>query len=155
ARTVNHAISLCHALVFGACPAALFVGDVASGERYARLLIEQADKLGLARWRAYGHGYLGALAIKYGHVTEGLRLVRAGLAELRSYAFMRLMDFVIPEALFLAGEVAEGLSAVNRALTRSEETKERRLIAELLRIKGELLLIEGKIGVTTIENLFR
>ena len=42
-----------------------------------------------------------------------------------------------------AGQVAEGLAAVDQALARSESSEERWCIAELLRIKGELILLEN------------
>jgi predicted ATPase len=50
------------------------------------------------------------------------------------------------EALGHAGQIADGLVAIEEAIARSEETDERRLIAELLRLKGELLLLEGAPG---------
>jgi hypothetical protein len=49
---------------------------------------------------------------------------------------LRFMDFLMPEALYRAGEIAKGLATVDEAIARSEETEEHRLIAELLRIKG-------------------
>jgi predicted ATPase len=53
------------------------------------------------------------------------------------------MDFLMPEALYRAGEIAKGLATVDEAIARSEETEEHRLITELLRIKGELFLLQG------------
>ena len=41
------------------------------------------------------------------------------------------------------GESPEGLAVINEALARSERDEERWCIAELLRIKGELILREG------------
>jgi predicted ATPase len=41
------------------------------------------------------------------------------------------------------GQVAEGLTAIDDALAQSERTDERWNMAELLRVKGELLLREG------------
>ena len=40
------------------------------------------------------------------------------------------------------GQAAEGLAVVNDALERSQSNEERWCIAELLRIKGELVLLE-------------
>jgi predicted ATPase len=51
---------------------------------------------------------------------------------------------------------SEGLAAVNEAIDRSEHTEERGRMAELLRIKGELLLPQRAPGVTTAaEDHFR
>jgi predicted ATPase/DNA-binding winged helix-turn-helix (wHTH) protein len=143
ARAANHAMSVCHALVFGACPTALLAGDLASGEHYASMLIDHSARHGLARWHAYGCGYHGALVIKRGDVAAGLQLLRAGFDELGGFATLRFMDILMPEALYRAGEIAKGLATVDEAIARSEETEEHRLITELLRIKGELFLLQG------------
>ena len=156
ARAANHAMSLCHALVFGACPTALLAGDLASGKRYARLLMDEATRQDLGRWRAYGHGYQGALAIRGGHMAAGLQLLRAGFDELGGFTTLRFMDFLLPEALCRAGEIVDGLAAVDAAIARSEETEEQRLIAELLRIRGELLRLQGRAGAAAAaEDHFR
>jgi predicted ATPase len=42
-----------------------------------------------------------------------------------------------------AGEVAQGLAAIDRALERSERIEERWCVADLLRIKGELAVLDG------------
>src|SRR6185312_13223415 len=114
------------------------------------------DRHGLARWHAYGSGYRGALAIKRGDIAVGLQLLRAGLDELGGFATLRFMDFLMQEALCQAGEIVEGLATVEGAIARSLETEELRLVAELLRIKGELLLLQGgPRAPATAEDLFR
>jgi predicted ATPase len=50
---------------------------------------------------------------------------------------------LLAEALGRAGQIAEGLAAIEEAIERSEHTEDCWLIAELLRIRGELLLLEG------------
>jgi predicted ATPase len=55
-----------------------------------------------------------------------------------------------------AGEVDEGLATVDEALARTERNEERWCVAELLRIKGELLLLQaGPHAVVTAEDLFQ
>jgi predicted ATPase len=48
------------------------------------------------------------------------------------------------EALGPAGQVEQGLVAIDEALARSERTEARWCMAELLRIKGDLVLQEGR-----------
>src|SRR5439155_6475651 len=120
ARVSNHVLSICHALVFGACPTALLAGDVASGGHYVSTLTDYSTMHGLARWHAYGCGYRGALLIKRGDKAAGLQLLHAGSDELGGFATLRFM------------EIAEGLAAVDCAITRSERSEELRLLAELL-----------------------
>jgi predicted ATPase len=45
-----------------------------------------------------------------------------------------------------AGQIADGLAAIEEAIVRSERNEERWAIAELLRIRGELLLLQGGSG---------
>jgi predicted ATPase len=60
------------------------------------------------------------------------------------------------EALGRAGQIADGLATIEEAMERSERTEERWVTAELLRIKGELLLLEGASGATpAAEDHFR
>jgi len=54
------------------------------------------------------------------------------------------------------GQFGEGLSALDQAIARADETEERWSIAELLRIKGELLLLQGASRAAAIaEDHFR
>jgi hypothetical protein len=53
---------------------------------------------------------------------------------------------LIAETLGLAGPIADGLATVKQALAWSERTEGKRLIAELLRVKGELLLLQDGEG---------
>jgi predicted ATPase len=54
------------------------------------------------------------------------------------------------------GRVGQGLSALEVAIEQAEEAEERWSIAELLRIKGELLLLQGAPGAAAeAEEQFR
>jgi predicted ATPase len=60
------------------------------------------------------------------------------------------------EALGRAGQIADGLAAIAEAIEQSERTDERWAIAEMLRIKGELLLLQDAPGaVAAAEDQFR
>jgi hypothetical protein len=87
----------------------------------------------------------GALVIKRGDLVTGLRLLRAGLDELgearTSFWFFTLLG-QLSEALGRAGQIADGFAAIHGAIERCERTEERWALAELLRIRGELLLLE-------------
>jgi hypothetical protein len=75
--------------------------------------------------------------------------LRAGLDELgEARSALRSLTFLgeMAEAWGRAGQIADGLAAVEEAIEQSERTEERWVIAELLRIKGELFLLEGAPG---------
>jgi predicted ATPase len=50
--------------------------------------------------------------------------------------------------------VTERLAAIEEAIERSERTEERWSMAELLRVKGELLLLQGAPNATAAEEQF-
>jgi predicted ATPase/DNA-binding winged helix-turn-helix (wHTH) protein len=145
ARATNHALTLCDALALAACPIALLVGDLAAAEHYTGRLLDHSSRYALARYRRFGRGYQGVLAIKRADVATGLPLLRAGLDELGEpkFAVMPLMTFVMAEALGYAGQISEGLAVVAEAIAQSENTEGRSLLAGFLRVKGELLLLQG------------
>jgi predicted ATPase len=58
------------------------------------------------------------------------------------------------DALGRDGKAAEGLSIIDEALAQSERNEERWCVAELLRIKGELILRESTPQAATAEEHF-
>ncbi len=158
ARAANHTISLCYALGHAACPLALLTGDLAVAEHYGTMLLDHSTRHALAHWRACGRSFQGALVIQRGDVITGLRLLRAGFDEFgeAGSAVFRFIAFLMAEALGRAGQNAEGLAAIEEAIARSERTEEHWAMAELLRVKGELLLLQGAPGAAAAaEDHFR
>jgi predicted ATPase/DNA-binding winged helix-turn-helix (wHTH) protein len=159
ARASRHALSLCNALAQAACPIALFIGDLATAERWVAMLIEHSERHALAVWQILGRCLKGVLLIRCGEGAAGLPLLRAALEELRRTGYvLRYTGFlgVLAEGLGGAGQVAEGLVAIEEALERSERNDARWCMAELLRIKAELLLLEGAPNAAvTAEDHFR
>ena len=157
ARTTNHAMSLGLALALAACPIALLMGDLAAAEHHLEMLLDHSTRHALARWRAFGRAYQGVLAVQRGDLGVGLQLLRASFAEPGAAGSVpRHFTFLIAEGLGQAGQTAEGLATIEEAIVRSERSEERWAAAELLRIKGELLLLQGAPGATaTAEHHFR
>ena len=158
ARAANHIISLCVALAHAACPLALLTGDLAAAELYGTMLLDHSTRHALAHWRAYGRSFQGVLVIQHGDVLTGLRLLRAGFDEIgeAGSAVLRLIELLMAEALGRAGQNAEGLAAIEEVISRSERTEEHWAMAELLRVKGELLLLQAAPGAAAAaEEHFR
>jgi predicted ATPase len=158
AHAANHTISLCVALAHAACPLALLTGDLAAAEYYGTMLLDHSTRHALALWRACGPSFQGLLAIQRGDVITGLRLLRAGFDEFGEAGSVvsRLVAFQMAEALGRAGQNVEGLAAIEEAIARSERTEERWAMAELMRVKGELLLLQGAPGAAAAaEDHFR
>jgi predicted ATPase len=146
AQASDRAISLCYTLARAACPVALWVGDLAAAERYVSMLLDDSAKLAMAVWQAEGRCFKGMLLIKSGGDNTGLRLLRTALDELRetgSVLSESAFLCALAEGLAGTGQVAEGLATIEEALERSERSEGRWCIAELLRVKGELILLEN------------
>jgi predicted ATPase len=161
ARAANHAVSLCNALALGACLIALLVGDLAKAERYIGILLDHSKKSALPVSRAYGRSYDGVLAIERGDLDSGLRLLRAGLDDFeemtpRRYPTRPAFPAQLARALAGVGRIADGLAAIDEVLAWTADTEADWFIAELLRVKGELLLLQGAPeAAATAEDHFR
>jgi predicted ATPase/DNA-binding winged helix-turn-helix (wHTH) protein len=141
ARAIAHAISLSHALAVAACPVALWIGDLAAAQHYVEMLRDNATRHALPRWHVFGRCYQGMVVTQRGDVDAGLRLLRAAFDEpAAAGSARRLLVFLISAASGHVGQIADGLPAIEEAIMRSERTEEHWLIAELLRVSGELLL---------------
>jgi predicted ATPase len=143
ARATGHAISLCDALAQAACPIAMFIGDLPAAERAVAMLIDQSSVHELGPWNVLGRSWKGALLIKSGKFDIGLPLLRSAIEELREvrFAFYHTgLLGALAEGLASAGDVERGLSVIDDALARCEQKAERWYIAELLRVKGEILM---------------
>jgi predicted ATPase len=140
-----------------ACPVAFWVGDLSAAEHYVEMLLDHSTRHELGRWRVIGRCYEGMLVIQRGDVNTGSRLLRTVLGEPAAAGLApRLLSFLIAAASGHAGHIADGPPAIEEAIIRSEHTEEHWLIAESLRVSGELLLLRGEPGAAaTAEGHFR
>jgi predicted ATPase/DNA-binding winged helix-turn-helix (wHTH) protein len=146
ARASEHPASLAHALLLSACPVALFVGDLTLAERYIKAFMDLSVRHGVELWTLAGRCFGGVLLVKRGSIGAGLELLRSAFARVPQGGFTVFSTPVLAEiadALGRDGKAAEGLSIIDEALARSDSNEERWYVAELLRVKGELILREG------------
>ena len=85
---------------------------------------------------------------EYQKRATGLRLLRSCFQELGETGitaprFMRFAAAYMAEGLGKAGQVADALDAIDDAIARAERTEELWQFPELLRVKGELVLLQG------------
>jgi predicted ATPase len=155
---LNGVLSLCVALTEGAFPIALSVGNLAAAGRFLAMLLDNSAKHELTLWNRVGHCLQGMLLIKRGDVVNGVQLLQTSLDQLRGIGYgLRRTDFLgaLAEGLAAAGQVTEGLEIIQEALERSQHEEERWNVAELLRIKGDLVLVEdAPNAATSAEALF-
>jgi predicted ATPase/DNA-binding winged helix-turn-helix (wHTH) protein len=158
-RTRDHVLSFLYALLIAACPIALYVGDLTTAEHHVRLAFDLAARHALEVWNAWAQCFEGAVLIKRGDHGAGSQLLQSALERLPEPAVHHHISLLLAElaaGLGGAGQIAEGLGVVDKALARAEQTEAGWYLAELLRTKGELLLLERvPSAVATAEACFQ
>jgi tetratricopeptide (TPR) repeat protein len=157
ARASDHPVSLSSALSF-ACPVALLAGDLTLAERYVKALMDRSTTHALELWNIVGRCFEGVLRVRHDDTGAGLKLLRTAFTRVPQNALSLLYTPFLAEiadALGRGGKAAEGLSIIDQALARCEYNEELWYVAELLRIKGELVLRESTPqAVTAAERHF-
>jgi len=142
----DHPNSYCYALAVAVCPVSIWSGDLKAAEEAVATLAEHAARHGLALWSALAKGLTGVILNRSGMISKGIGLVRGALEDFRSlhYAPSYLAYRAeLAQSLGWAGRVSEGLATIEEAFHRLSTTDEAWCTSEILRIKGELLVLEG------------
>jgi predicted ATPase len=123
------------------------------------MLQDRSSRNALALWEGWARYYRGVLLIRRGELSDGLGLLRAGSSVLGGARFaVRFVTFLgtAASALGRAGQIDAGLAEVDEAPGQFHHSEEKWLIADLLRSRGEILLLQGARGVVdSAEKLFR
>lgn len=155
AQIVGHKLSMCFALCEAVCPLYLIAGDIAAATRYVAMLSELATRHGFPFAR-FAHCFQGVLLIKRGDVAQGSTLLRSaqglGSDDQTRHDPEMVMDFATPqgsqlvvdfaEALVSLGNLAGASTAIDSALAQSQREGLLWHLPELLRMKGELSILQ-------------
>ena len=155
ASAADHATSLCLALSQAACPVVLLTGDLSAAERFITML-EHTTKDTEDIWKAWCVCFKGMLLIARGEVREALPVLHGALDDLPYDEFhMRYIGFYADMAAAhgRVGEMSVGLTIIEHTLARCEQDEAGWCMAELLRVKGELLRLAG--DASAAEACFR
>ena len=155
-KEVDHVFSLCNVLAQGACPVALLAGNLTAAEDFTHLLRRHTSAYSLDIWAAYADGFSGEILIRQGRIGEGVSLLSGAVDTLRHAGFIQYLTAflaALAQGHQQAGDLAEGLAAIEEALAQCDATSERWCYAELLRIKGDLVLQGG--NAKTAEECYR
>src|SRR5882724_7787808 len=159
ARAKDHALSLLYALLIAACPIALYVGDLTTADHHVRLAFELAARHAIEMWNLWAQCFEGVVLIKRGESHAGSQLLQSALERLPAPGFHHHVSLLLPElaaGLGGAGQIAEGLAVADTALAHAEQAEAGWCVAELLRTKGELLLLgRGPTAAEAAETCFR
>jgi predicted ATPase/DNA-binding winged helix-turn-helix (wHTH) protein len=157
-RATGHALTFCSVLGQGACPVAYLAGDFDAAARYTAMLLDHTERHPVRLWHVWARCFNGVVMAKQGDIASGLAILRGGLeeaGEARSLPRFLLPLGELAANLGEAGGAAQGLAIVDEALARCRTRDEGWYVAELLRIKGELVVKEkGPKAVPDAEELF-
>jgi class 3 adenylate cyclase/predicted ATPase len=145
ARRLAHPPTLAASMALGTLPLSL-VGDNAALDEWADQLVAVATEHGFPFFLAQGTIYRGWVKVNNRNVTEGISLLRSGLAAFRATGAAAWLPYYISllaRACGVAGQVHEAATLLDDASQTAQQTGERWLDAELNRHKGRLLLRQG------------
>src|SRR3984893_16044712 len=158
ALAIDHPISVLFALFHGTS-VALLAGDLPAAKGFVGMLLDLSVKHGVDVWNLIGRCFKGVLLISHDDVVAGLLELRPALASFPGTASNSnyvLFHAEYARALGHAGEVAKGLLTIEGALAPCERNEEGWYVAELMRVKGELLLQDsGDQAAVTADQYFR
>jgi predicted ATPase/DNA-binding winged helix-turn-helix (wHTH) protein len=149
ARSKGPALTLSSALGQGACPIAMFTGDLDAADRYGAMLLEHSERHALQLWNDWARCFSALVKVQRGDIETGLPALRDELDRIGDKIILPRYLLLLSElavCLGQAGETAQALAAVDKALQRCEANEELWAIAELYRVKGELIALEGRDG---------
>jgi len=122
------------------------------------MLLDHTERNPIRLWQIWARCFNGLVIAKRGDISAGLEALRSGLKEAGEARFLPRFLLLLGEVaacLGAAGDIALGLATVDDAIGRCEARDEGWYIAELLRIRGELLLLrDGADGVANTEQNF-
>jgi predicted ATPase/DNA-binding winged helix-turn-helix (wHTH) protein len=138
----DHPVNLCIALIYTST-VSLWRGDLDEAEQRIQRLVAHAARHSFDPYRAVGLALTGELAIVRGDAAAGIALLRhaLGLMQAEQYHLLTIaFHRVLAEGLLLTGEIDEAALVIDAALARSDALDEHSGMAELLRVRGEVLL---------------
>jgi tetratricopeptide (TPR) repeat protein len=145
ARDLGHPFTLADVLCFAGC-------SFNAMHRDATVLKDNAEELEhlsnetVQGWLGTGNCHKGEALVMLGQVQDGMAQIREGIAVHQSFGIRLNLPGTLrslAEAQAKAGHPEEGLATMDEALALVEETDERLWEAELYRLRGELLLMQG------------
>ncbi|MFQ5592502.1 MAG: hypothetical protein ACE5HE_15200, partial [Phycisphaerae bacterium] len=152
---LSHPFSLA-ILLYTACGLHRQRGEWRAAQEQAEALVALADEHGFALYSAVGTTERGLVLAGQGQVEEGIAQMHQGMDAARAVG-ERLKGPAylsgLAEVYGKAGKAQEGLSVNARAMSALNKSGERHAEAEIIRVKGELLLLQSKDGEA--EGCFR
>src|SRR5262249_40841189 len=143
ARRLQHPQSMCSAFAFGGCALALQMGDLDMAEQLAAELVGTAQRYAMEDFHSWGKAAQVVIALRRGHGNPGPEPLRIAIQRWRASGWhILLTSSDLAEALLKGGNGDEISAIIDEELDRAERDQMLSTVPELLRIRGELLLLQ-------------
>ena len=157
---IAEALSHPHTLAYTICHARGML-DVCRGrtedmQSYARVAVAVSTDHGFPFWAAGGRIFEGWAIAFQGQTDRGIEMLEEGLSAWRATGARLWLPIFLAlkaHAQAKAGHSEGALQTIEQAITVSNDTRERWAIAEVLRLKADLLLAAGCATPDAIEAL--
>jgi tetratricopeptide (TPR) repeat protein len=146
ATVVDHPVTLSIALVW-AVSVLLWVGDLKGAEEHIDRFIARAETHSLGPYHAVGRGYKGQLAVRRGDFACGVESLQSALVDLHAVRYELLttaFSISIVEGLAAMRRFDEAIICVDDAMKMVKSNGDASYMPELLRVKGNVLLDNGR-----------
>jgi predicted ATPase len=121
-------------------------------------VIELAEKSGFAAWRIQGRFNRGLALTELGQLKEGIKEMEWAIdsdRQMGGTSWLQYLIALLAQAYARDGKSKEGLSNLNESLEHVVNTGETVDYAEMLRLKGALLLLHDPGAMVAAERCFR
>jgi predicted ATPase len=145
ARRLEHGFSEAHALLYAARVHQLR-GEPQTTREYAERARAVAHQSGFVQLVAWADVMRGWALAEAGAIETGVTTMQEGIAEIRALGSKEFLTYflsLLAEGLARAGRTAPALGVVTEALAVADAGGDRFYVAELRRLRGELLLAAG------------
>jgi predicted ATPase len=144
-EALNHPVLYCTVLL-DAVAVFLWEGDYEEAERCAQRAITNATKYHLAVYRALALCWTGELLVATGDAASGVVMLQSSLEALNAnhYNTVQLAAVrALAEGLAVCGQPDQALVNITKAIARAELTGTTLWLPDLLRARGEILLVQA------------
>ena len=157
ARELDHLPSLCFALSEAVCTAALTTGSDALLANAVAELVHATRRHGVSTWKARGLMWEAFIQLRADCAEAFTRVIKPALDEIgtaRFFVTLTPLLSAVSQVLGTQGSAAEGLALITPAIGRAKQSGDECSLVELMRAKGELLLLaQSQVASVEAEKL--
>lgn len=136
-------VTVCFVLHDALCPIVLMMGDLAAAESAIAAMSDWAIRMNATLWKMMAACWEGKLLVDRGEFRQGIELIAQPLEACERSGWHRgYLQFLgsLAEGLAGLGQLEEAGSKLERAIAWAGHSGETWYLAELMRLKGELML---------------